>query len=217
MAPRKGRRTAAKKSEPPDVAGTAVELAAESRRAARQKRADEVRRKYDFGIIRSLRRKKGLTIEKFARVCGLSYAPISRIETNLIKPTLETLDKIASGLDITTYNLVALAERREAERHKAHETGSGGFRWRTLAFDGIDLCLGSAAAGAVVHDPEIPSRDRVAIIVQDGLLEVTANEKTFEIGAGEAVSFDCVYPSRYRALENTEFQVLLQSSDDLRR
>ena len=46
---------------------------------ARSKREEEVRKKYDFSVIRTLRQHRGLTIEKFAKLCGLSYAPISRI------------------------------------------------------------------------------------------------------------------------------------------
>src|SRR6476659_430523 len=62
---------------------TAVAVAPEP--GTRPRRGAEVRRKYDFAVIRTLRHQKGLTIEKFAKLCGLSYAPISRIETNLIK------------------------------------------------------------------------------------------------------------------------------------
>src|SRR5687767_9836187 len=88
----------------PGINGAAVAVAPAP--VARTRRGASVRRKYDFAVIRTLRHQKGLTIEKFAKLCGLSYAPISRIETNLIKPNLDTLDKIAEGLGITTHTLV---------------------------------------------------------------------------------------------------------------
>ena len=40
---------------------------------SRAEREAEVRRKYDFGVIRSLRQEKGLTIEKFA-CCGVCWS-----------------------------------------------------------------------------------------------------------------------------------------------
>ncbi|MAG54953.1 MAG: hypothetical protein CMJ83_01550 [Planctomycetes bacterium] len=183
----------------------------EARKKARRRRAEEVRRKYDFAVIRTLRQQRGLTIEKFAKLCGLSYAPISRIETNLIKPNLETLDKIAEGLGITTYNLVAMAERREAKTHRARDYRSGGFEFKSVAFEDIELYLGQGRKGAVANDPDIHTKDFATIAVRKGFLEVRTNDKVFSIGPGEAVSFDCVFPHQYVAVEDTELVVVLHS------
>ncbi|MEE2712658.1 MAG: helix-turn-helix domain-containing protein [Planctomycetota bacterium] len=187
-----------------------VEAEAE-RRAARKKRAEAVRRKYDFGVIRTLRQQKGLTIEKFAKLCGLSYAPISRIETNLIKPNLETLDKIAEGLGITTYNLVAMAERREARKMRSREYRSGGFTFQSVGFEGVEIYLGEGRRGAVANDPDLHTKDFATIVVRAGLLELRYHDKVFSIGPGEAVSFDCVFPHQYVAVEDTEIVVVLHS------
>ena len=187
---------------------TETQKEATRRKAERRRRAEEVRRKYDFGVIRSLRQQKGLTIEQFAKVCGLSYAPISRIETNLIKPNLETLDKIAEGLGISTYNLVALAERRETTIQKAREYRSGGFVFQLLSFEGMDIYFGEANRGAVATDPDIHSRDFATLAVRQGVLEVRVNDKTLKLGRGDAVSFDCVFPHMYVALEDVRFAVV---------
>ena len=183
--------------------------AAVERRKARLKRAEEVRRKYDFGVIRSLRQARNLTIEQFAKICGLSYAPISRIETNLIKPNLETLDKIAEGLGITTYNLVAMAERRDAQTQKARDYRSGGFQFKSVAFEGIEIYLGEGRKGAVAADPDIHTKDFVTVMVRTGVLEIRVNNKVFRVNPGEAISFDCVFPHKYIALEDTDFVVVL--------
>ena len=184
--------------------------AEDPRKQARRKRAEEVRRKYDFGVIRTLRQQKGLTIEQFAKLCGLSYAPISRIETNLIKPNLETLDKIAAGLGISTYNLVALAERREAETLKAREYQSGGFSFQLISSEGSDIYFGEGARGAVARDPDIHSKECATLAVRRGVLQVKVNDKSFDLKRGEAVSFDCVFPHEYTALEDVEFVVVTQ-------
>jgi transcriptional regulator with XRE-family HTH domain len=189
--------------------GTGLEAdLAEERRITRRKRQQEVRLKYDFGVIRTLRQQRGLTIEQFAKECGLSYAPISRIETNLIKPNLETLDKIAAGLGISTYNLVAMAERREAQTQRAREIRAGGFVFHLIALDGIELYFGEGRKSAVATDPDIHHKDLATLAVRRGVLEVRVNEKSFTVSPGEAVSFDCVFPHRYHAIEDTEFVVV---------
>jgi len=181
------------------------------RKTARMKRAEEVREKYDFGIIRTLRQQRSLTIEQFAKLCGLSYAPISRIETNLIKPNLETLDKIAAGLGISTYNLVAMAERREAQTQRAREYRAGGFEFQLVSFEEIEIYFGEGRRGAVAENPDIHSKDFATLAVRSGTLEVRLNEKVFTLGRGEAISFDCVFPHKYCALDDVEFVVVSHS------
>ncbi|MFT7616981.1 MAG: transcriptional regulator with XRE-family HTH domain [Planctomycetota bacterium] len=179
---------------------------------SRAEREAEVRRKYDFGVIRSLRQEKGLTIEKFAKLCGLSYAPISRIETNLIKPNLETLDKIAKGLGITTYNLVAMAEKRDAELRDGHEYKAGAFEFRTFTFDGVNVSYGSAPKGATTDELDMRSQQYENLVVQSGILEVAVNNRTFRLQAGEALQYDRVFPRTYTAIEDTTIIVVSHSN-----
>ncbi len=192
----------------PEQEAAAVEA---ERRAARRKRAEAVRRKYDFGVIRTLRQQKGLTIQKFAKLCGLSYAPISRIETNLIKPNLETLDKIAEGLGVTTYNLVAMAEHRQARKMRSREYRAGGFTFRSVAVEGVEICCGQGKRGAVARDPDLYTKDFATIVVKSGLLELRHQDKVYSVAAGEAMSFDCVFPHEYVAVEDTDLVVVLHS------
>ncbi|MEE9394692.1 MAG: helix-turn-helix domain-containing protein [Planctomycetota bacterium] len=178
---------------------------------SRTQREEEVRKKYDFSVIRTLRQKRNLTIERFAKLCGLSYAPISRIETNLIKPNLETLDKIAAGLGVTTYNLVALAEKRDAEKLLSREFRSGAFSFQTFAFEDLDVSYGHAPKGAEASRLDVHNRDIESVIVQSGRLEMTVNDKTFEINAGECVKYDRVFPHSFKALDDTDLVVISHS------
>ncbi len=180
-------------------------------RKSRAEREAEVRRKYDFGVIRALRQEKGLTIEKFAKLCGLSYAPISRIETNLIKPNLETLDKIAKGLGITTYNLVAMAEKRDAEPKDGHDYSAGHFEFRTFSFDGVNVTYGTAPKGAQTEELDMRDEQYEKLVVQSGVLEVTVNNRSFRLQAGEALQYDRVFPRRYIALEDTSIILVSHS------
>jgi transcriptional regulator with XRE-family HTH domain len=175
----------------------------------RPRRGAAVRRKYDFAVIRTLRHQKGLTIEKFAKLCGLSYAPISRIETNLIKPNLDTLDKIAEGLGITTHSLVALAEKKETESQRASERRSGGFVFRSVSYEGVEVLYATAKKGATTLDSEIRGQSVSWVVVRTGVLQVKVNDKLYRIGPGESLHFESSFSHRLTALEDVDVTLVV--------
>ena len=57
--------------------------------------------------IKQLRNKQGLTQDELARKSDLPYTTLTKIETNVItKPSIQTVMKIAKGLDITVDDLM---------------------------------------------------------------------------------------------------------------
>lgn len=57
--------------------------------------------------IKSLRTKQGLTQEALARKCDIPYTTLTKIESNVItKPSIQTVAKIASGLDMSIDDLL---------------------------------------------------------------------------------------------------------------
>ncbi len=168
------------------------------------------RREYDFGVIRALRNQRGLTIEKFAKLCGLSYAPISRIETNQIKPNLETLDRIAEGLGISTHNLVAMAERRDASILRPRERRSGGFSVRTFVLPGIEIRAVRGAGGAALAEDVPADRDDVTYLVTAGCVDITVADATHRIAAGEALCLSGPVRASWTAVEDSDVVVILR-------
>ena len=52
--------------------------------------------------VRELRNKQGLTQDQLARKCDIPYTTLTKIESNVItKPTIQTVRKIADGLEVT--------------------------------------------------------------------------------------------------------------------
>jgi transcriptional regulator with XRE-family HTH domain len=190
-------RSTAAKSERPSPA--------EQRAVERKVKGAQVRKRYDFTVIRKLRHEKGLTIEQFAKACGLSYAPVSRIETNLIKPNLDTLDKIAEGLGISTHSLIALAERREVEQERAREILSGGMTFEVASAEGIDVSTCVAKRGQVSGEFELRTEGAFTVAVASGKVQLTINEKVRELGPGDVVRFEASFVHRYAALEDSTF------------
>lgn len=57
--------------------------------------------------IKAQRQKNGLTQDAFARKADLPYTTLTKIESNVItKPSIQTVEKIAKGFDITIDKLI---------------------------------------------------------------------------------------------------------------
>lgn len=71
-------------------------------RATRAKKAQEI-----GTTIRKLREEKRITQEALARAAGMIRANPSRIEASKRRPTLETLERIATALKVPVADLIA--------------------------------------------------------------------------------------------------------------
>jgi len=57
--------------------------------------------------VKQLRNKQGLTQDELARKADLPYTTLTKIETNVItKPTIQTVVKIAKGLQVSVDDLI---------------------------------------------------------------------------------------------------------------
>lgn len=63
-------------------------------------------------IIRELREKKGLTQEQLSGLATLDRTHYSKIERGLRSPTIDTLFKISSALDMKPHELIKIIEER---------------------------------------------------------------------------------------------------------
>ena len=115
--------------------------------------------KYDFRIIRILRRRLSLTLQALAGRAGLTYPTVESIETNKTLPSLKTLDALAGALQISTSDLLGLAERRLVQRRKAHieprshstRADKGLEKCRVARYDKGKLIRVAAQTGDHVH------------------------------------------------------------------
>ena len=73
-----------------------------------------VRRRFGENI-RQLRISRGLTQEALAEKCDLSVDAVRRIEWGTISPSLDTLTKLAHGLDISLRTLFSTFEQRKRD------------------------------------------------------------------------------------------------------
>ena len=73
--------------------------------------------------VRRLRRERELTQGQVASKAGLNLTTISHVETGTVSPTVETLEKLASALDVSVVELFP----------KAQAPSEGGFSAREIA------------------------------------------------------------------------------------
>lgn len=56
-------------------------------------------------LLWDIRTKKNITLEKLASASGISKSTIQRIESGAISPTMNTMEKLAKGLDMKITDL----------------------------------------------------------------------------------------------------------------
>lgn len=60
--------------------------------------------------LRAMRKEAGLTAEDLAERAGTTKSTVSRIENELQAPSFDMLERLAAGLEIKVYQLIARAE-----------------------------------------------------------------------------------------------------------
>ena len=88
--------------------------------------------KFDFSIIRSLRTKWGLTAEELAKRANMTRATVAKIEAGDGNPTIETIDALSSVFQLTSSELIRLAEVAQCETATTKA-------FKTDKFDGVHI------------------------------------------------------------------------------
>ena len=84
--------------------------------------------------IRKVRDLKGFSQQALAESIGLSQKQLSRIETNQVSPTFDTLEKICEALGITLKNLLLFNE--DLVFNNYNENHNGG---KFIAYNNTDI------------------------------------------------------------------------------
>ncbi|NLH41385.1 MAG: helix-turn-helix domain-containing protein [Planctomycetes bacterium] len=168
---------------------------------------------YDFRVMRVLRRRMNLTLHELARRSGLTYPTVEAVETNKTQPSLKTLDAVAGALDISTSDLVRLAERRLVQRRKAeftrdapsgrHDTGVE--RCRIAQFDKGKVIRVTAAAGETVHVMGLHENIHEFCYVLAGHVDLRIEDKTYHLGPDDTILFDGLLDHSYVQREAGEY------------
>ena len=153
--------------------------------------------------IKSLRKSKGVTLEKLAKRAGLTKGYLSQIESSSKTPPFSTLDKIAYalGVDITHFFVNNETEQEDAnivivgpeERKKVDPGGlRRGYGYESLAYKKkgknmepyLITTLDSHPTGTFKHDGE------EFIHILEGVMEFNYGGRKYILRKGDSVYFD---------------------------
>ncbi len=174
--------------------------------------------KYDFSVVRTLRRKLNLTLEELAEASGLSYPTIASIETNKAFPTLKTIDAIATALKIPAGKLVSLAAhhitqiRRTESIHSVVLKNSGiNLEEINVAnFDGLKLFRAIAGGGQTVNSMKLHENCDCHELCYclEGSIEIRIKDEVHQLSANDVILFNGSFDHEYTAMSETEYLVI---------
>jgi transcriptional regulator with XRE-family HTH domain len=164
--------------------------------------------------LRRLRTRRGHSLERLAKLSGISRAMLGQIETGKSTPTISLLWKVATALDVPFANLLAAQAthgttvlRRDAA--KVLSSSDGRFTSRALfpfeserRVEFYELRLApNHREDAEAHAPGTKEN----LIVAKGAVEIsTVKERPVTLAEGDAVLFEADVPHSYRNLRSTE-------------
>ncbi len=168
---------------------------------------------YDFRIIRVLRWRLNLTLQGLSGRAGLTYPTVESVETNKTMPSLKTLDALAGALQISTSDLLGLAERRLVQRRKAqveernHATRSdkGLERCKVARYDKGKLIRVAALAGDHVHVMGLHEDIHEFCYVLSGSVDLRIEDRTFRLNPDDTILFDGLLDHSYMQVEAGEY------------
>ncbi len=171
---------------------------------------------YDFSVIRVLRKRLNLTLEKLAEASGLTYSTTASIESNKTSPSLKTLDALACALQISTSDLISLAENRLVQIREARPIQPSAGQTRVI---GLEKCKAAiygkakmirvtAPAGQEVHAMPIHEDCNEFCYVFSGLVKFRVEDREYEFGPDRTIFFDGTLDHSYTAIEDSEFMTI---------
>jgi transcriptional regulator with XRE-family HTH domain len=164
--------------------------------------------------LKRLRTRQGHSLERLAKLAGVSRAMLSQIETGKSVPTISLLLKVADALGVPIANLLVVPASRVTvvlpkSRAKIVSASNGRFTSRAL----FPL---ESTRRAEFYEVRIAGQHREAlepqaagtkqnVLVVEGRVELTVgNEAPVIVPQGDAVQFHADVPHTYRNLDGRE-------------
>jgi transcriptional regulator with XRE-family HTH domain len=172
----------------------------------------------DLGArVRTLRRERGLTLKGLGRLAGLSHPFLSLVERGLAKPSVTSVERIASALDVSVAHLWAPPRQGDAVRVVRSDEGAlaehGGETLRELPGEPAAPNLQEWTASNRRWPAEATTAPgEVAIYVARGAIEVEVAGTVTALNEGDALRFDGSLPHRLRRVGGTSTRALIVTS-----
>ncbi len=169
--------------------------------------------KYDFSVIRSLRRRLSLTLHKLAEEAGLTYTTVENIEKNKAFPSLKTLDALAGALQVSASDMLAICEKHIVQRRVAKPISTDepsnsevGLKNCLLAsYDKAKVIRVYAEKGDKVKSLRLHEDCFEICFCLAGCLELCIEENVHRLGQNETLLFDGMLEHSYTQIEDGQY------------
>lgn len=175
--------------------------------------------------LNRLRHERSLTVTELAARAGLSTAMISRIENGHVSPSLSSLQALAEALSVS---LMALFSHSDNSADVHHVKAGDGLPSRRLTPDHAHdyLLLGKHAGPGgsfqsarirITRDnsdslPSYQHEGYVFICMTSGKARYGCGAESFDMQAGDTLSFDAKLPHGFREILSDEIEFITVSS-----
>jgi transcriptional regulator with XRE-family HTH domain len=177
--------------------------------------------------LRRFRTKRGYSLERFSKICGVSRGMLGQIETGKSMPTIGVLWKIATALDVPFAQLLSEQDGRGTfvlRRSEAALIASeqGAFQSRILSpLDSggrVEFYEIRLAPSHKHHSDAHAMGTRENLVVTSGIVEVALGTAyTVQLSKGDEISFEADLPHTYENLSDIEAVFLLVMTYDTAR
>lgn len=164
---------------------------------------------YDFSVIKSLRKKRGLSGEELAEKAGLTRATVAKIEAGDGNPTVSTLESLAMALGLAGSQLLQLAEVGRLERPQITQVRRAHYQGRCYRLGELEFFLLKSKAGhTLAFDPAWHENTAEVILVFSGRLRLVLAGDVQELSPGDSVGFKAMQEHRLEILADSEFLII---------
>lgn len=163
---------------------------------------------YDFSVLRTLRKREGMTLGQVSERSGISLAVISKLERNQTSAELETLFKLGRAFGMTATDLLAMAESPLAHLQDSNRYRSGDFGFERVRYANVTCMIARAKAGAATHRPEVHRDEYEVCWILEGRIRLSLPHESHELAAGQSLQFDAIQEHTYEALEDSKILLL---------
>ena len=163
----------------------------------------------DFSIIRTIRKKYGLTVEELAQKAHLTRMTVSKIETAKGNPTMETIEALARVFQLAPSELIRMVEKNQAEPATITDSRCGDVVGKRIAFPNFEILhLRGQKGDRTEFDPGLHENTAEICFVLQGKLVLTVSGQSFELQAGMALRFKAMQEHQITIVENAEFLLM---------
>jgi len=164
---------------------------------------------FDFSVLKTLRMKQGLTADDLAGKANLTRATIAKMENGFNNPTVQTLESLAGVFQLSTSDLLRLAEGMRLDHAKVEDFSSPGCAGKRIYFDTLEIFhLNAKADSHIDFDFELHEDTTEICFVLTGHLVLSVRDQPVSLKSGMAVRFDAMHEHQLNICEDAEFLMI---------